>query len=303
MTGKNFSLPGKTLVIGAESFLGKQMLKAYQVFYPGTLGTHYKSLNPRLCIDLLRPNLSRLELTSGEYTHAFIAAANTKLALCEEEKNMPFRRNVEGVLELVKQLVALNIQPILFSSDYVFDGVTGEYTEESATCPVNEYGRQKEEMERGIRKICGDNYLLLRCSKVFGLELGDGTLVDQIVSPLIRNEPVKAAYDQIFSPIYIQDVVDAVICLQALSAKGLFNLCGKEVWSRLDLAKTIAKTLLIDEKLVEEISLSDLKRPYKLPKRTNMNCNRFYTYTGMQLTPLSSCIESLKKYALTTRFR
>lgn len=285
---------GKTLVIGAQSYIGKQFYELYRQFNPDTLGTHYRSNLPEKKFDLLAPNIEPLKLEKGAYQWAVIAAANTNLSRCEAEKNQPFRANVEGTLYLVKELLKKEITPIILSSDYVFDGLTGGYTEESLKNPLNEYGRQKDLLEREIQRLSKGNCLIIRCSKIFGLKAGDQTLIDQIVSPLMLNQPIKAAYDQFFSPIYEQDVIAAVLKLQMLGCKGLYNLCGPEIWTRLDLARAIGNILQCDPTLIEAISLDDLKIPYLLPKHTHMNCEKFYNATQSAITPLSHCLNRLK---------
>ena len=119
--------PSKTLVIGSESFLGKGFFQAYQQFYPDILGTHYKSADPRKKIDLIAPDLSLLQLKKGEYTHAVIPASITDLVYCEQQSALAYRTNVEGIIKLVRALIEIEIQPILFSTAYVFDGIQGGY--------------------------------------------------------------------------------------------------------------------------------------------------------------------------------
>src|SRR5579872_5745377 len=206
-----FKLPGKTLVIGSEGFIGKSFLKAYRQFYPDAIGTDYKSQDISMRLDLYSPSLDSLNLKKNEYEYALIAAANTNLILCEQEKNCSFRRNVEGVLLLARELVRREIRPILFSTSYVFDGEVGGYDEASRMNPINEYGRQKAIIDREIPLLCGDEYLIVRTSKVFDLIKGGDTLIDEMCSRLLQNNPVYAAYDQVFSPILLSDLVQAVL--------------------------------------------------------------------------------------------
>lgn len=286
--------PGKTLVIGCQSYIGRQFYAVYQKLYPDTLGTHYKSTDPTRKLDLLAPTIAPLGLERGDYKWAIIAAANTNLFRCEEEKGKPFRTNVEGTLHLVQELIKKEITPIILSSDYVFDGVSGGYTEDSQKNPINEYGRQKDLLEREVAKICNGNYLIVRCSKIFGLIPGDNTLIDQILKPLSLGQSIRAAFDQFFSPIYEADVIAGILKLQTLDSRGLFNLCGSEIWNRLELAKAIGKIIGANEALIHPISLDDLEIPYQLPKHTHMNCNKFHMTTRLDITPLSTCLNRLE---------
>lgn len=286
--------PAKTLVIGCQSYIGKQFYSVYKEFYPDTLGTHYKAEDATKKIDLLNPQLENLSLIEGEYEWAMIAAANTNLLRCEGEKKLAFRANVEGTLQLVRDLLDKGIVPIIMSSDYVFDGKLGGYDENALKNPINEYGKQKDLLENAVLRMCNQNCLIIRCSKIFGLNRGDSTLIDQILDPLLLGQPIRAAYDQFFAPIYEVDVIRAVLALQVSGARGVFNVCGPEVWSRLDLAKTIAKIASADEKLIQPVSLDDLQIPYRLPKHTYMNCEKFFRATNLKITPLSQCLKILE---------
>lgn len=288
----------KTLVIGGRSFCGKAFLQAYRKFHPNILGTHYK--DSTCFLDLNDPKLDHLPIFCGDYQYALITAGKTGLADCEKEIGLKFRCNVEGLTELIKQLISYKIIPLFFSSDYVFDGFNGNYDENSQTCPINEYGKQKEEMEKRILDLCQGECLIIRVSKVYGMEPHDGSLIDQIVTPLIHNQKIQSAYDQIFCPIYLEDVVKAVIALQKNNARGLYHLCGTETWSRLELALAIAKILHISPHCVERISLDDLERPYRLPKKLSMKCEKFLSVTQMELTPLSLAIQKIPAFFLET---
>lgn len=285
--------PGKTLVVGCEGFVGRGFYNTYRSFYPDTIGTHYRGAGSIYKLDLLAPDLSDLQLKKGEYKYALIAAANTDLTLCEKEKGASFRRNVEGILGLVRLLVQAGIQPILFSTAYVFDGVLGNYDELSEKNPINEYGNQKRILEESIEKICGQNYLMIRCSKVFDLTKGGRTLIDQMCSSLSDKKAITAAYDQVFSPLLLEDLISAVMALQIKGCNGLYNLCGPETLSRFELARQVAAVLGVSSHLIVPVSLDEVNMPYRMPKRLNLNCTKLHSCVNISTTPLSFCIKKI----------
>ncbi|MEN9626186.1 MAG: dTDP-4-dehydrorhamnose reductase [archaeon] len=290
----SYLLPGRTLVVGNKSFLGQKFYEAYLAFYQDVIGTDYKSENPLTRLNLINPDLEVLSLKRGYYKWGLIAAACTNVSYCESEPDQAFKTNVEGTLRLVQGLIERDITPILFSSDYVFDGELGGYVEEAPKRPLNEYGKQKDLLENAVTQITHGNHLILRCSKVVGIKSGDNTLIDQVVKSLAQGQSIQVAFDQFFAPIYEQDMIAAVLKLQNMDAKGLFNLCGPEVWTRLDLTRAIAKIIGADEALIMPISIDDLQIPYQLPKRTYMNCDKFHKITGFENTPLTDLLRRLE---------
>lgn len=285
--------PGKTLIIGSQSYLGRTFSLFYRKFYPDTIETDHKSLDPISRLNLLAPDLEPLQIKSGEYKWALVTAGITSVSFCERQKALSFRVNVEGTLKLVEALVKKDIIPIIFSSDYVYDGELGNYSEDDAKNPVNEYGRQKDLLESALEKNYKNLYLILRCGKIYGLNKGDGTLIDQITTSLSANQPIQAAYDQFFAPIHEVDVVRAVLSLQSLNCRGVFNLSGSEIWSRLELVKKIASILGVERNLVQSIALKDLGMPYTLPRRTYMKCDKIYNAIGFIANPVSEFLWQL----------
>lgn len=182
------------------------------------------------------------------------------------------------------------IVPIFFSTDYVFDGKKGGYTETSKAHSLNEYGRQKALLQEKLQQACGENFLLIRPSKVYGLEKGDKTLLDEMAQSFIQEKKVRAAYDQIFCPILIDDLVRAVMHLQEKNCRGIYNIAGSDVISRFEIAKALAREMNVDESLVEMISLNDLKEPFLRPTNTSLNCDKFLQFSKMTMQPLSKSI-------------
>ncbi|MBI5346633.1 MAG: SDR family oxidoreductase [Chlamydiae bacterium] len=288
-------MPKKVLIIGANSFIGSNLARAFEKTGVPTVGTHYKAEPNLKVLDLLNPDIDKLDLPFNEFSHAIIAAGAVKIEFCEREKEISYRCNVDGPLKLAKQLIAKKITPIFFSSDYVFDGKAGNYTETSPLNPLNEYGRQKALLEQKIPEICNNNYIIFRLAKVFGSSRTNKGLIDEMIINLLNKKKIQAAYDQMFSPISIDDVVDAIIFFCQNPHFGLYNLCSQKHLSRLDLANLVAKHLNVDKNLIEAISLDSLKEPFSRPKNTSMVPNKIRSILNFKFSLLEEKIEQLIK--------
>ncbi len=280
----------KIAIIGGKGYIGRHLLKAYQSRSQDVIGTHRCASKDLLPLDLKMPNL---EVLPKNITHVIVASGIPKIGYCERNPKETYAINVEGTLGIAKQCIERNIFPIFFSSDYVFDGETAPFHESSPLNPLNEYGRQKKILEQEIPKVCKGRYLILRLSKVFGIEPGDQTLLDEMITHLIQGNPIKAAQDQIFTPISIADVVEGVLTLQTLGATGLYNLCGDETWNRYELAIQVARSICKEENLIHKITLEELKDGCKRPKNTAMSNAKWTSTTGFQPTSLLSCLKNL----------
>ncbi len=265
----------KTAIIGASGFLGKAFLTNYRKIYPDCIGTvrsfkKYRGPND-LYFDLLKPNIRPLKLYEREHRHALIFASISKLIECERRKIHSRKINVEGTIELIRQLHREGIRPIFTSSDMVFNGCKGNYLDGEETSPINEYGRQKAEVEMRIREICADDFLIIRLSKTFSLDKGDGTLLDEMAGKLADGQSIREAFDLIFCPILISDILKTVSILQSKNITGVINVCGSEAWSRYDIAAALAKAMSIPTDKVSKVRIEDIDLGCRRPKNISMN--------------------------------
>ncbi len=245
-------------------------------------------------LDVLSPDVAPLKLVESGHQEAMVLTGITKIAICEKDKELSRKINVDGTLELVRQLLSAGIKPIVFSSDIVFDGVTGLYDEDARTNPVNEYARQKAEVEARIKEICKrNNYLIVRLSKTFSLDKGDGTFLDEMASILKSGGVVRAAYDQVFSPLCVLDLVKLVIVLQTKGLTGTININPPEIWSRYDLALTLAKCMGVSSNHIKQISLADLQETFQRPRNTSMKADKVIWETDYQFPATRKYIEKI----------
>ena len=90
-------------------------------------------------------------------------AALTDVDQCEVDIENAYRINVDGVKNLCKHFTGHFIQ---ISTDYVFDGKSGPYSENDKTNPINIYGQSKLKGENVIIKN-NHKYFIIRLSWLF----------------------------------------------------------------------------------------------------------------------------------------
>lgn len=267
----------KFIVIGSNGFIGKHFCKAIKPkYYTSRKDAPYH-------VDLKAPSLDTIPTQSIRY--ALITAASANIAYCEKHPNETHQINVEGTLKLTKLLLEKGIFPILFSSDYVFSGKEGDYLEDSTVGPTTVYGSQKAELESRIHDVSGGNHLILRLSKIYSLERGDGTLLDEMAKNLTEGLSLKAATDQIFCPLAIDDLVTVTLKLIENNYKGLLNLGGKDKVSRFQLAEKVASTLDVSKGNVHPIQLNDLNPLISRPTNTSLISEKVFSL--LDYTPIS----------------
>lgn len=284
----------QTIIIGAIGLLGREFSSVHRKYYPGCLGTTRDPARKDFAyLDLACPDITPLRLAASGYQDALILAGISKIATCQDNKELSRRINYTGTLTLIQQLVKEGIKPIFFSSDYVFNGKSGNYDDEAPPDPLNEYGRHKAEIEARLKEICHGKYLVVRLSKIFSLEKGNGTIFDEMASILSSGGTVWSASDQIFSLTLISDLVNVVTTLQRNNATGVYNICSPEVWSRYDLALRMAECLGVAPRKVQKISLDELGESFTRPKNTSMATKRLDRDVNYRFTPIMHCIRKI----------
>ncbi len=283
----------KTAIIGANSFIGKYFFEAYSNYFSNIIGTSRRNNQKYYHLDLLRPDISKIPFIETQHTEALILAAVPRIEQCASDPITTNKINVDGTLKLIRELHQRGIKPIFVSTDYVFDGAKGYYTENDTVCPNTEYGRQKAVVEEEIQKICGDNYLIIRIGKTFSLTRGDNTIFDEMASKLSKNETVCAAFDQVFCPLLIDDLIHSLLLLQSQQALGIYHICVSEGWSRFQFAITLAQLMNKPLHLVQKISLDDLPNQPKRPKNTSLSNAKIQHECSVSFHSINNCLQKI----------
>ena len=291
---------GKIAVLGADSYIGKYLLKKERQKALDSIGTSRRDKRASLkFLDYNAPNLEKLKLTDSGHDAAIIAAGVTNVKVCENDKKLSKAINVEGTLKIVKALIDEGVKPIFLSSDYVFDGSRGGYVESAERWPSSMYGQQKKEVENRIMDL-SNNILIIRMSKVYGLSKGDGTLLDNMAKALSLGEKVLAANDQIFCPTYIEDIARGIFLLHEQKFSGVVHCCAPDACSRFDLAKMLASELGVSEESVQSISIHDVPDYIRRPKNTSMITSNFFLDNDCSFLTINEAISQVatnwKKY-------
>src|SRR5271157_2309402 len=140
--------------------------------------------------------------------------------------------DLEQPLNLARAAATVGARFVYFSTDYVFDGATGPYTEESATNPLSVYGRAKRDAELALERELGAKQLTIRTSWVFGPERQGKNFAYQLLRNLAEKKPMVCPSDQVSNPSYGPDVARVAVLLAEEGASGLIHVVGPDVIDR-----------------------------------------------------------------------
>ncbi|MFC1987024.1 sugar nucleotide-binding protein, partial [Chloroflexota bacterium] len=248
----------------------------------------------RIYLDLGNPDFSNILNLKG-LTHIFFCHGVSGIDECKINRSSAYKINVSNTIKLLESFRHSDVVPIYLSTDMVYSGTQRNFTESDVPAPFTEYGKQKVAVENYITTQFS-KYIILRLSKVYGVEKGDQTLFTSCLDSLIAHKTIPAADDIFLSPIYVMDVVHALDGLVTGKHYGIFNLGGQETATRYEFYQRLSRFFGYNLSLIERKSIKDFKCIEPRPLDSNLSSAKTIEATGIKLTPLEDCFKLMGKY-------
>jgi dTDP-4-dehydrorhamnose reductase len=265
----------QVLITGLSGYLG-QYLYFYRPKKITISGTYYRNKRDKPAQKMLLVDLESIEAftkTSGTYDLVIHAAANSSLADCEHNKQQAFRVNCGAAEILARWSQRQGSRFIYLSTDIVFQGDRGDYSEEDQPNPVNIYGQSKWQGER-VLAINHSNYAICRLSLILGKARGASkNFIDHFVKNLQAGCEIPLFIDELRTPITPHYAARAIWEVALSGFKGTIHLCGVEKISRYQLGIKIARYLNLT---VDRLNKTNVDQVVAYPRPLNVTlCSLF----------------------------
>jgi dTDP-4-dehydrorhamnose reductase len=283
------------IVIGASGYIGNNLLEHFSK-KEESVGTYFHTQKKGLLyFDLKNPDLTSLGINLRKERWGVICSAVSKIDECKRNEEESYQVNVLGIERALEQFFDYGIKPIFLSSDFVFDGKTGNYKEDDKRNPCTVYGKHKKIIEDFL--ITGKkDYLIVRLSKIFGTKEDDGTLLTSMLSQLRADKEISCSTDQFFCPTHIDDLVKAVDLTLQRNLAGVYNVASSEVFSRFELGEMLKTHLKINTGKVKPCLTKDFNFLDFRSMNTSMDCQKFVKDTKYEFNRMEDCINELGKF-------
>jgi dTDP-4-dehydrorhamnose reductase len=213
------------------------------------------------------------------------AGAMTKPDECEQQQWQAYLVNVEGTVTTLMNAAEQKSFFVFVSTDFVFDGVKGMYSEDDEAAPVNYYGKTKAEAEEVVREYEHD-WAIVRTVMVYGKPvLSRSNILTVVKEKLEKGETYNVFDDQLRTPTYVGDLAKGIVQIIDKKTKGIYHLCGKDVLTPFEMACKTADVLGLDRTLIKRVSAADFLQPAKRPARTGLVIDKARSVLGFE--PLS----------------
>jgi dTDP-4-dehydrorhamnose reductase len=294
----------KILITGSNGLLGQKLVKLCikkSIDFVAT--SSGENRNP----DCPEDNYKSMDITSRENIQMVFratmpsaiihTAAMTNVDECEEKPSQCHQINVMGTAFLFAEAQKINAHFQLLSTDFVFDGIKGNYREEDSVGPLSVYAKSKVDAERLLQVANYTNWSIVRTIIVYGTghNLSRSNIVLWAREALAKGDPLKIVDDQFRAPTWADDLAKGCVAIIERKHFGIFHLCGPETYSILDLVKEIANFYGHSIENISPVSSNTLNQSAKRPPKTGFDLTKAETLLDYHPLEMKETLKLLER--------
>jgi dTDP-4-dehydrorhamnose reductase len=211
-------------------------------------------------------------------------AALTDVDLCERVPALAWRTNVEGTKRVSDLACAVDARLVSISSDAVFDGRRGWYTDLDSPKPVNVYAKSKLEGE--IPVTAYENGVVVRTNIV-----GPERLTAWIIDSARAGRPISVFTDVIFNPLDVFTLAADILTVALCDATGVVHFGADQAISKAEYARRVLQRAgLSDSCLTDSVQPSDEPLRARRPLNTTLVPSE-WVQNDLGVRPLATVIQ------------
>jgi len=250
----------RALVIGASGQVGASLLDVLRACGHEARGTHAQHPAPGLDhLDLADHAAVARAVEAARPDWVFCPAGLSFVDYCEDHPDEAMAANRDGPAAAARAAERLGAGFVYYSTDYVFDGKGGPFSEDDPPRPLCVYGRSKHEGEQAVLAACR-RAVVVRPSVVYGPERQQKNFVYQLLRAAQEGKGFRLAVDQKASPSYNPDVAAASVELAEGDRRGIWHIAGPEVVDRYDFALRISREFGLDTSKLTAVTTASLNQ-------------------------------------------
>jgi dTDP-4-dehydrorhamnose reductase len=188
------------------------------------------------------------------------------------EKELSYAVNVEATKNIAGICSDYRIPLAFTSTDLVFDGLKGNYSEEDEKNPVSEYGNQKAIAEEEVLKIYPEA-TVFRLPLMFGHpQASTSNYLQKFITQLQNEEEVNLFTDEFRSVCGAKSISAGI--LQLIGHSGIIHLAGTERLSRYEFGLKAATAFQLPISLVQPCLQKEMKMAAPRPPDVSLNITK-----------------------------
>ncbi|MCX7722557.1 MAG: SDR family oxidoreductase [Verrucomicrobiae bacterium] len=215
-------------------------------------------------------------------------AALTNTPLCEAEPDRARLLNVDVTARICELAAAI---PLVFiSTDLVFDGTRGNYSETDKVNPLGVYAQTKAEAERIV--LTNSRHIVIRTSLNAGVSpTGDRSVTEKMRMAWRAGQTLRLFTDEYRCPIHASLTARAIWELLRQGQAGLFHIAGAQKLSRWELGQLVAARCPELNPRLEPASIKQWAGPPRAAD-TSLDCSKAQAALSFPLLGLEHWLKS-----------
>jgi dTDP-4-dehydrorhamnose reductase len=286
-------------ITGASGLLGANMMHS-----AAELGLEAIGICHRHVIQIPGLEVTSLDLTDGPATRKFFldvrpsvivhCAAATNVDWCESHSDSAEAINVRASANLADIASTLNARLVYISTDAVFDGETGSYSEEDKPVPLNIYALTKLNGE--LETLTRNPSALIARVNIFGWNAQDKySLAEWALKRLESGGRVPGFTDVFFTPILVNDLVRILFVMLEKELSGIYHVAGSEKLSKFEFASRLASAFGFDSTRIERCLVSQGSLKAARPLDISLNVAKVSGDLGMPMPKVDSGLREFRR--------
>lgn len=279
------------LVTGSNGLLGQKLVDklsnrpAVVLVATGKGGNRNPNEEGYMYLEMDATSAEEIEAVFAEVKPSVVihTAAMTNVDQCERDPDGCRTLNVVSTRLLVAACEKYNAKMVHVSTDFIFDGKDGPYSEKGIPNPISVYGQSKWDAEQAVMGSKA-NWAIARTMLVYGVvaDMSRSNIVLWAKKALSEGKQIKVVDDQFRSPTLAEDLADGIIQIIMKEKTGVYNISGPEMMSILDMVKQVAAHWKLDANLIIPTDSASLDQPAKRPPKTGFIILKAQTEIGFR---------------------
>lgn len=176
---------------------------------------------------------------------------------------------------------------IYISSDGIFDGKQGHYSESDIPVPMTPYGRNLHYFEEAVQRLC-TNSCIIRPSYLYGYSLAQlDPRLSRVREQLLAGEQLAFFDDMIKSPIDVKQVAEAIAVLTFSENIGIVHVAG-EALSVYDFYREAMGSLGV---VSGHLSAIQMPPDFPHPRDTSLDISLMKKLIGIEPLPVYQALQ------------
>lgn len=294
----------KVMITGSNGLLGQHLVRLLSA--DETFDVLATSRGPNRLKAASRYQYQSLDIAQEEHVQQLMAihkpdilihtAAMTHVDECERNPQACWHANVDATRYLIRAAKEQDCMFLLLSTDFIFDGVHGPYSEDALPNPVNYYGLSKLAAELLLYES-GLSWAIARTVLVYGLaeDMSRSNIILWVKNSLEQGKRIQVVNDQWRTPTLVEDLAMGCKLIAEKGASGIFNISGSDLLTPYEMALETAAYFQLDASLIEMTDESIFRQPARRPARTGFDISKARNLLGYRTHSFSEGIAHIAR--------